>query len=199
MGVQVTEGTGKTVATETISSQEYGLVKLVDATATSVTRTGVAANPLQVSLANHGANATAVKVDGSAVTQPVSGTVSVTGSTVTLVPATSGGLTTYHLASAASTNATSVKASAGQLYGYMISNTSAAYSYVAFHNTSGTPTAGSSIFFKIGIPAGGAANVSWEQGIAFSSGIGITTVTGAADSNSTGVAANDLIINLFYK
>jgi len=36
-----------------------------------------AANPLQVSLANHGANATAVKVDGSAVTQPVSGTVAV--------------------------------------------------------------------------------------------------------------------------
>jgi hypothetical protein len=34
--------------------------------------TGVAANPLQVSLANTGANATAVKVDGSAVTQPVS-------------------------------------------------------------------------------------------------------------------------------
>jgi hypothetical protein len=35
-----------------------------------------AANPLQVTLANTGANATAVKVDGSAVTQPVSGTVS---------------------------------------------------------------------------------------------------------------------------
>jgi hypothetical protein len=34
--------------------------------------TGVAATPLQVSLANHGANATAVKTDGSAVTQPVS-------------------------------------------------------------------------------------------------------------------------------
>lgn len=34
-----------------------------------------AANPLQVSLANTGANATAVKVDGSAATQPVSGTV----------------------------------------------------------------------------------------------------------------------------
>ena len=33
-----------------------------------------AAAPLQVSLANTGANATAVKVDGSAVTQPVSGT-----------------------------------------------------------------------------------------------------------------------------
>lgn len=37
--------------------------------------TGIAALPLQVSLANTAANATAVKVDGSAVTQPVSGTV----------------------------------------------------------------------------------------------------------------------------
>lgn len=36
--------------------------------------TGIAAAPLQVSLANTGANATAVKVDNSAVTQPVSGT-----------------------------------------------------------------------------------------------------------------------------
>jgi len=36
---------------------------------------GTATNPIQVSLANTGANATAVKVDGSAVTQPISGTV----------------------------------------------------------------------------------------------------------------------------
>jgi hypothetical protein len=43
-------------------------------------------NPLQVTLANTSANATAVKVDGSAVTQPVSGTVTVNdsqGATVT--------------------------------------------------------------------------------------------------------------------
>lgn len=40
-----------------------------------------AANPLQVSLANTGSNATAVKVDGSASTQPVSGTVATTQST----------------------------------------------------------------------------------------------------------------------
>lgn len=44
------------------------------------------ANPLQVTLANTAANATAVKVDGSAVTQPVSGTVTINksqGATVT--------------------------------------------------------------------------------------------------------------------
>lgn len=39
--------------------------------------TGVAASPLQVSLANTASNSTAVKVDGSAVTQPVSGTVTI--------------------------------------------------------------------------------------------------------------------------
>ena len=35
------------------------------------------ANPLQVTLANTGANATAVKIDGSAVTQPISGSVTI--------------------------------------------------------------------------------------------------------------------------
>ncbi len=42
---------------------------------------GVAAAPLQVSLANTAANATAVKTDGSAVTQPVSGTVTANAGT----------------------------------------------------------------------------------------------------------------------
>lgn len=72
--IAVTEGSGKSVRSEDIAGQQYHLIKLVDATAASVARTGVAANPFQVSLANTGANATAVKTDGSAVTQPVSGT-----------------------------------------------------------------------------------------------------------------------------
>lgn len=118
---------------------------------------------------------------------------------VTQSPATAGGLSVYHLASAASTNLQVPKASSGQLYGYMVSNTSAAYSYLCFHNAATTPTAGASIFFKIGIPAGGAANVHFNSGIAFSTGIAISTVTGAADNNTTAVALNDLIINLYYK
>lgn len=112
---------------------------------------------------------------------------------------TSGGLTTYHLASAASTNATNIKSSAGQVYGWYIYNSNAAARKVAFHNTSGTPTAGSSVFFTLVIPPGSGANVFSPIGIPFSSGIAITTVTGLADSDNTGVAANDLIINIYYK
>jgi hypothetical protein len=117
----------------------------------------------------------------------------------TLIPATTGGLTTFHLVSAATTNATNIKASAGQVFGWYIYNSSAAARKVAFHNTAGSPTAGASIFFTLVIPAGSAANVFTDTGIAFSTGIAITTVTGLADSDATAVAANDLIINIWYK
>jgi len=42
---------------------------------------GTSSHPVQVSLANTGSNSTAVKIDGSGVTQPVSGTVTVSGLT----------------------------------------------------------------------------------------------------------------------
>lgn len=60
--IDVTPGTGATVATEDIGGVEYQRVKLIDSTATSTAATGVAANPLQVSLANTAANATPVTV-----------------------------------------------------------------------------------------------------------------------------------------
>lgn len=75
--IAVTEGSGKTVATETISSVEYGLVKLIDATAASTTRTGVAANPFQVSLANTGANSSKLLVTPDSVALPANQSVNV--------------------------------------------------------------------------------------------------------------------------
>lgn len=60
--IAVTEGSGKSVASEDVGGVQFGLVKMVDASAGSSTRTGVAANPFQVSLANHAANAVPVNV-----------------------------------------------------------------------------------------------------------------------------------------
>lgn len=65
---------GLVVATDQIGGIDYQRVKVtwgVDGTATDASAT----NPLPVTLANTGANSTALKVDGSAVTQPISGTV----------------------------------------------------------------------------------------------------------------------------
>ena len=112
--------------------------------------------------------------------------------------ATSGGPTTYHLVSAATTNLTNIKASAGQLYGWYIYNSNAAARKVAFHNVSGAPTAGAAIYFTLVIPATSGANVFIPHGIPFDTGIAISTVTGLADNDTAAVAANDLIINLWY-
>jgi hypothetical protein len=106
---------------------------------------------------------------------------------------------TFHLVSAATTNATNIKASAGTVNGWYIYNSNANARKVAFHNTAGTPTAGASIFYSIVIPGLAATNVSFPDGLAFSTGIAITTVTGLADSDATAVALNDLVINIFYK
>jgi len=117
---------------------------------------------------------------------------------VGVIPRTTGGLTTYHLVSANTTNATVVKASAGQLFGWYIYNSNAAMRKLAFHNASSTPTAGASIYFTVPIPAGAAANVFSETGIAFGTGISITTVTDLTDAGTTAVGTSDLNINLWY-
>jgi hypothetical protein len=117
---------------------------------------------------------------------------------VGVIPRTTGGYTTYHLVSAGTTNATVVKNTAGQLFGWYIYNSNAAARKLAFHNASSTPTAGASIFFTIIVPPASAANVFSETGIAFGTGISITTVTDLTDAGTTAVAANDLNVNLWY-
>jgi hypothetical protein len=71
----VTDGRAAAVA---ITSKRAMMVNLQNASGTEI---GTSATPVQVTLANTGANATAVKVDGSAVTQPVSGTVTANAGT----------------------------------------------------------------------------------------------------------------------
>jgi hypothetical protein len=103
-----------------------------------------------------------------------------------------------HLVSAATTNPTVVKASAGRLLGYVLANNAATMVYVKFHNQTTTPTAGTGVVRSVGIPAGRTITFSLEGGIAFSTGIGLTTVTGAADANNTAVALNDIVGDVFF-
>jgi hypothetical protein len=115
-----------------------------------------------------------------------------------LKPAITGGINKYHAVSAGSTNAANIKATPGQVYGWYIRNRAATDRKVVLHNTTGVPTAGANVYFALDIPAGGAANAFSDIGIAFSGGIGITMVTGAADTDNTAVTANDLIVVIFY-
>lgn len=89
-GFTVTNGTGASAVNIQDGGNSItvdGTVTVQQSTATSLKAQAEAyqggtavstSNPLQVSLANTGANTTAVKVDGSAATQPVSGTLTAT-------------------------------------------------------------------------------------------------------------------------
>jgi hypothetical protein len=103
-----------------------------------------------------------------------------------------------HLVSAATTNPTVIKASAGRLLGFVLTNNAASKVYVKFHNQTTAPTAGSGVVRSFGIPAGGTITFSLEGGIAFSTGIALTTVTGAADADATAVALNDIVGDIFF-
>lgn len=121
---------------------------------------------------------------------------------VTDSPATSGGLSKFHLVGAATDNATNIKASAGQVYSITAFNLSASPRYLKFHNTAGTPTAGSGVtdtFLIPGNTSGAGLVLNIDKGIAFGTGIGITIVTGIADSNTTAIGASEVVINVYYK
>lgn len=111
-----------------------------------------------------------------------------------------GGYTPGKLVSAATTNATSVKASAGTLGHVSASNVNAAPRYLKFYNKASAPTVGTDVpvltYIIPGNTAGAGTNIPLPpQGINFSTGIAFAITTGAADSDTGAVAANEIIIN----
>jgi hypothetical protein len=145
---------------------------------------------------------------------PISGAVTVSGTvsaTMTAGSALAGDVSIQYragatgaasitkLISAATTNPTVMKASAGKIIGYQLQNTTASIVYVKMHNIATTPTAGTTpVLFPIAIPANGKAEMSFEGGLSFPTGIALTTVTGAADADATSVAANAIVGSLFF-
>ena len=103
-----------------------------------------------------------------------------------------------HLVSAATTNATIVKGSAGRVIGWALANTNAAWRYVKLHNQTTTPTAGTGVVRTIAIPPNGLAQMKLEGGITFATGIGLTTVTGSADADTAAVGVGDIVGDIFF-
>jgi hypothetical protein len=172
------------------------------------------------------ANTTAWKVDGSAVTQPVSlasvpshavtnaGTFAVqatlqAGSALAgeVAPVTTATTTdaaaTCYATSSASTNATNCKGSAGNIYGVYLINTTTTNYFLRLYNTSSSPTCSSSTGFIETIPALGAAanggGISRMQvAQAFSTGISFCLTGGGSSTDNTN-AATGVYVTILYK
>ena len=112
------------------------------------------------------------------------------------------GWTLARLVSAASTNATSLKASAGLLTLVYAVNLNAAVRYLKFYNKASAPTVGTDTpVLTLPIPAsttGAGFMLVVPGGLAFSTGIAYATTTGVADSDTAAVAANEIIVAFGY-
>jgi hypothetical protein len=119
-------------------------------------------------------------------------------------PQTANGLSIARVISAASTNATSVKASAGQVYAIYAHNTNAAARHLKLYDKASAPTVGTDTpVLTLPIPGNlqGAGFVldTGGMGVAFASGIALAITTGVADGDAGAVAANEIVVNLLYK
>lgn len=97
------------------------------------------------------------------------------------------------IASAATTNATSVKAGSGVLTDIFAANTSAAVRYLKLYNKASAPIVGiDTPIMTLPIPAGGSIAPRIGFALGFSSGIAYAITGGIADNDATAVAANDV-------
>lgn len=103
--------------------------------------------------------------------------------------------------SAASTNATVGKSSTGRLYKIFACNTTTTAAFIKFYNVGTTPTVGTTpVVLSRPLPAasasGGLACASYDMsdlGWYFSSGIAYAFTTGTADSDTTALAAGQVV------
>lgn len=112
------------------------------------------------------------------------------------------GWTPHRLVSAATTNATSVKASAGQVGFIFAVNLNAAVRYLKLYNKASAPTVGTDTpIATLPIPAsttGAGFVLPIPGGVNFSTGIAYATTTGVADSDTAAVAANEILLFMGY-
>jgi len=135
-------------------------------------------------------------------TVPVSGTVGLSGNNaVTLTPQTGSGAANlhHHAISAASTNATSVKGTAGTVIDIILSNNGASAAYFKLYSKATAPTVGTDTpLTTVLIPPGGTVPVLFPMGKRLGVGFGYAITGGMPVSDTTAVAANQVSVGISY-
>lgn len=116
---------------------------------------------------------------------------------------TAGGASMHKTVSAASTNATVVKAAAGQIYGIQVSSVNAVARYLKLYDKATAPTVGTDVPVKTlvipGNTAGAGFVIAWPAGLVFANGIAFALTTEATDAGATAVAASEHVVNIDFK
>jgi hypothetical protein len=122
--------------------------------------------------------------------------------TVSTGASTTGGATPFHLVSAASTNQTSVKGSAGQVYAISGMNFNVSPRYLKLYNKATAPVVGTDVPVHTYMMPGNANGAGFTHDIppgqVYSLGIALALTTGMSDGDTGAVAANEVVVDLDY-
>jgi hypothetical protein len=115
------------------------------------------------------------------------------------VPPPSAGVALSRIISAANTNASVIKASAGRLLRVLAVNTGTSPRYVKLYNSATSPTVGTDTpLLTLTVLPGGGLQASFEWAVSFAAGISIAITGGAADADTTAIAAGEVIVHTQY-
>lgn len=141
-------------------------------------------------------NKLAISTDGSATLIPATSD----GLAVLIRPETGNGLDTFRSLDLDETEE-DVKTSAGQLYGVWFGNQASTIRYLKLYNaTAASTTVGvTTPQITFPLPATSAGWIPLSPGVKFTTAICAAATTGVADADTGAPAANDVVVNIFYK
>jgi hypothetical protein len=186
---------GTTTVSGTVTANQGGAPWTMKPDGTAWAQTGTSAN---VNVTN-----ASIPVTGTfwQATQPVSiaatvntnATQSGTWTVQRIQNANSTGLTQTRVVAAATTNATSLKAAAGNIAAIDLFNVAAYMVFLKLYNKASAPTVGTDTpVWTIPIPASGGFSIDFSQGEYFSTGIAFAITKLQADSDTTVLVAGDV-------
>lgn len=156
---------------------------------------GVAAGSLRVELPTDGTGKVGLNAGSAVIGHVIVDSGAITAS---LAPSTSSGVafTRFHVATAAAAN---VKASAGNLYGFIFENNGTIPCYIQFFNNAGTPTAGTSVLDSYMVQAGISEKITPSTFALtnYSTGIAIAGATTDGGATTTGCTTT-ISITIYY-
>jgi hypothetical protein len=107
--------------------------------------------------------------------------------------------TNARVKSAATTNATLVKAGAAKIYGFAFYNTTSAAKYVKIYDKLTVPVVGTDVpVMTIQVPANAHVVLDNSFGIGVLLGLGLGITGAAVDTDTTAVAVGDVYGNVFF-
>jgi len=95
--------------------------------------------------------------------------------------------------SAATVNATLIKAAPAMLQGWYLFNKNASARYVKFYDEAGTPNVGAdAVDWTLTLPPNAAVFASYDVGVPYFAGLGFGITANVSDADNTAVAADDV-------